>query len=252
MSHDLLPPPFLQAYCGPASRTCALNHFIIHLEATTFRHTPLNSPWTQAFGGFHRRYSNNSGLLRTPQRLVPPPSRRSDGGPHHRRAAPRHRAALLRGGRLPGAAPQGAGSQCEVLRPVGRAGGVSLTMHSRGYGKGCAPAQRSRPYHDVPHGPRRSPQSLMCTSQCELHRRRSSPLFHSSPSCTLPAPCNTFAHAPPPPGSFPGDVQLVQRIVSFLAAQPGGHVRLPSGTHLTPRLLQTLGLSGGGGYAAGP
>lgn len=50
---------------------------------------------------------------------------------------------------------------------------------------------------------------------------------------------------------FPGDVQLVQRIVSFLAAQPGGHVRLPSGTHLTPRLLQTLGLSGlgsGGGF----
>ncbi|EFJ41741.1 hypothetical protein VOLCADRAFT_84021 [Volvox carteri f. nagariensis] len=43
---------------------------------------------------------------------------------------------------------------------------------------------------------------------------------------------------------FPGDVELVGRIVRYLAAQPGGSVQLPSGTKLTPRLLQTLGLSG--------
>ncbi|GFR40817.1 hypothetical protein Agub_g1439 [Astrephomene gubernaculifera] len=50
---------------------------------------------------------------------------------------------------------------------------------------------------------------------------------------------------------FPGDVELVCRIVRYLAGQPGGRVDLPSGTHLTPRLLQTLGLSGlgsGGGF----
>jgi hypothetical protein len=39
-------------------------------------------------------------------------------------------------------------------------------------------------------------------------------------------------------------VALVQRIVRHLAAQPDGGARLPSGTLLTPRLLQTLGLSG--------
>jgi len=50
---------------------------------------------------------------------------------------------------------------------------------------------------------------------------------------------------------FPGDVAVVQRIVSYLAAQPEGGVRLPSGNLLTPRALQTLGLSGlgsGGGF----
>ena len=43
---------------------------------------------------------------------------------------------------------------------------------------------------------------------------------------------------------YPSDVPVVQRIVSFLAAQPGGGVVLPCGTLLTPRLFQTLGLSG--------
>jgi hypothetical protein len=43
---------------------------------------------------------------------------------------------------------------------------------------------------------------------------------------------------------FPGDVELVGRIVRYLAAQPGGGAPLPSGSLLTPRLLQTLGLSG--------
>ncbi|GLC38628.1 hypothetical protein PLESTB_000454000 [Pleodorina starrii] len=43
---------------------------------------------------------------------------------------------------------------------------------------------------------------------------------------------------------FPGDVDLVGRIVRYLAAQPGGGAQLPSGSLLTPRLLQTLGLSG--------
>jgi hypothetical protein len=43
---------------------------------------------------------------------------------------------------------------------------------------------------------------------------------------------------------FPGDVAVVQRIVNFLAAQPEGGLRLPSGTLLTPRALQLLGLSG--------
>eukprot|EP00798_Chlamydomonas_sp_ICE-L_P004099 gene4099-14200_t len=49
---------------------------------------------------------------------------------------------------------------------------------------------------------------------------------------------------------FPDDVALVQKIVSFLASQPDDGFRLPSGTLLTPRTLQTLGLSGlgsGGG-----
>jgi hypothetical protein len=43
---------------------------------------------------------------------------------------------------------------------------------------------------------------------------------------------------------FPEDVTVVQRIVSFLASQPEGGVRLPSGTLLTPRTFQLLGLSG--------
>jgi hypothetical protein len=43
---------------------------------------------------------------------------------------------------------------------------------------------------------------------------------------------------------FPEDVGTVQRIVSFLAAQPEGGVRLPSGSLLTPRMIQSLGLSG--------
>jgi len=50
---------------------------------------------------------------------------------------------------------------------------------------------------------------------------------------------------------FPEDVALVQRIVSYLASQPEGGLRLPSGTLLTPRAFQTLGLSGlgsGGGF----
>ncbi|KAG2483829.1 hypothetical protein HYH03_017352 [Edaphochlamys debaryana] len=43
---------------------------------------------------------------------------------------------------------------------------------------------------------------------------------------------------------FPGDVEVVQRIVRHLAAQPGGGEALPGGSLLTPRLFQTLGLSG--------
>lgn len=43
---------------------------------------------------------------------------------------------------------------------------------------------------------------------------------------------------------FPGDVARVQRIVQFLASQPGGGLQLPSGSRLTPRALQLLGLSG--------
>eukprot|EP00878_Enallax_costatus_P015140 GHUV01015852.1.p1 GENE.GHUV01015852.1~~GHUV01015852.1.p1 ORF type:complete len:348 (+),score=76.41 GHUV01015852.1:371-1414(+) len=50
---------------------------------------------------------------------------------------------------------------------------------------------------------------------------------------------------------FPHDVALVQRIVKFLAGQPEGGLRLASGTLLTPRTFQLLGLSGlgsGGGF----
>lgn len=50
---------------------------------------------------------------------------------------------------------------------------------------------------------------------------------------------------------FPGDVAVVQRIVNFLAAQPEGGLLLPSGSLLTPRAFQLLGLSGlgsGGGF----
>lgn len=43
---------------------------------------------------------------------------------------------------------------------------------------------------------------------------------------------------------FPADVSLVQRIVTYLAGQPEGGLRLASGTLLTPRAFQLLGLSG--------
>lgn len=43
---------------------------------------------------------------------------------------------------------------------------------------------------------------------------------------------------------FPDDVGVVQHIVTFLADQPEGGLRLPSGTLLTPRAFQVLGLSG--------
>lgn len=43
---------------------------------------------------------------------------------------------------------------------------------------------------------------------------------------------------------FPEDVGVAQRIVTFLADQPEGGLRLPSGTLLTPRAFQVLGLSG--------
>jgi len=43
---------------------------------------------------------------------------------------------------------------------------------------------------------------------------------------------------------FPGDVNLVQRIVAFLSSRPGGGAMLPSGSLLTPRALQLLGLNG--------
>jgi len=53
---------------------------------------------------------------------------------------------------------------------------------------------------------------------------------------------------------FPDDVGVVQRIVKFLAAQPGGGLKLPNGSRLTPRALQLLGLNGlgsGGGRGEG-
>ncbi|CAM8945294.1 unnamed protein product [Rhodiola kirilowii] len=43
---------------------------------------------------------------------------------------------------------------------------------------------------------------------------------------------------------FPQDIEVVQEIVNYLAASEGGGVPLPSGGLLTPRGLQTLGLSG--------
>lgn len=49
---------------------------------------------------------------------------------------------------------------------------------------------------------------------------------------------------------FPQDVEVVGRIVSFLAAQPGGGLELPSGSRLTPRAFQLLGLSGLGSGGA--
>jgi hypothetical protein len=45
-------------------------------------------------------------------------------------------------------------------------------------------------------------------------------------------------------------VALVQRIVRYLAAQPGGYAPLPGGGRLTPRALQLLGLSGLGSSGA--
>lgn len=42
---------------------------------------------------------------------------------------------------------------------------------------------------------------------------------------------------------FPGDVERVQYIVNYLAAQPGGCVMTPTGNHLRPRTFQLLGLS---------
>lgn len=46
---------------------------------------------------------------------------------------------------------------------------------------------------------------------------------------------------------FPSDAPIIHRIVKHLAAQPDGGVLLPSGSLLTPRYLQTIGLSGLGG-----
>ncbi|KAF7826103.1 Proline iminopeptidase [Senna tora] len=43
---------------------------------------------------------------------------------------------------------------------------------------------------------------------------------------------------------YPQDIKLVQELVSYLADKEGGGVMLPSGGILTPRGLQTLGLSG--------
>ncbi|XP_058737413.1 uncharacterized protein LOC131609657 isoform X1 [Vicia villosa] len=43
---------------------------------------------------------------------------------------------------------------------------------------------------------------------------------------------------------YPQDIKIVQELVSYLAEQEGGGVALPSGGILTPRGLQTLGLSG--------
>ncbi len=43
---------------------------------------------------------------------------------------------------------------------------------------------------------------------------------------------------------FPADVELVQRIVRYLGGQTGGGAELSSGSVLTPRALQLLGLSG--------
>lgn len=50
---------------------------------------------------------------------------------------------------------------------------------------------------------------------------------------------------------FPSDLSRVRRIVKFLAAQPGGGALLPSGTRLTPRAFQLLGLSGLGSSGEG-
>ncbi|CAL0304696.1 unnamed protein product [Lupinus luteus] len=48
---------------------------------------------------------------------------------------------------------------------------------------------------------------------------------------------------------YPEDVKIVQELVNYLAEQEGGGVALPSGGILTPRGLQTLGLSGLGSGA---
>lgn len=76
----------------------------------------------------------------------------------------------------------------------------------------------------------------------------------SSPPCVLARPEHVPLHQPnqtnpTPPGRFPSDVELVQRIVAYLLSKPDKGVTLPTGTFLTPRLLQTLGLAG---EACGP
>ncbi|RDX68228.1 Proline iminopeptidase, partial [Mucuna pruriens] len=48
---------------------------------------------------------------------------------------------------------------------------------------------------------------------------------------------------------FPQDIKIVQELVNYLAEKEGGGVALPSGGFLTPRGLQTLGLSGLGSRA---
>lgn len=48
---------------------------------------------------------------------------------------------------------------------------------------------------------------------------------------------------------FPQDIKIVQELVNYLAEKEGGGVALPSGGFLTPRGLQTLGLSGLGSSA---
>ncbi|XP_061360162.1 uncharacterized protein LOC133304183 isoform X2 [Gastrolobium bilobum] len=48
---------------------------------------------------------------------------------------------------------------------------------------------------------------------------------------------------------YPQDIKIVQELVNYLAEKEGGGVSLPSGGILTPRGLQTLGLSGLGSGA---
>ncbi|XP_027349480.1 uncharacterized protein LOC113861071 [Abrus precatorius] len=48
---------------------------------------------------------------------------------------------------------------------------------------------------------------------------------------------------------YPHDIKIVQELVNYLAEKEGGGVALPSGGILTPRGLQTLGLSGLGSGA---
>ncbi|KAJ1443524.1 Peptidase S33 [Sesbania bispinosa] len=48
---------------------------------------------------------------------------------------------------------------------------------------------------------------------------------------------------------YPQDIKIVQELVNYLAEKEGGGVALPSGGMLTPRGLQTLGLSGLGSGA---
>lgn len=43
---------------------------------------------------------------------------------------------------------------------------------------------------------------------------------------------------------FPGDVAKVQRIITYLAEQPDGGLRLANGDHLTPRFVMLLGCNG--------
>lgn len=179
------------------------------------------------------------------------PPRRPDGGADHRRPASRHQPALLRRDRVHGAAQASHRRQSQVLRQVRAAHVRALGCRAEGTTPECiCDAVQCSCMNVYVQGAvyTRPPGCAVCVWSL-THITNG----HISLSCRCLVPCSNLppvSHAPllptPPPTAcrFPNDVEQMQRIVKYLAEQPGGGATLPDGTLLTPRLLQTLGLSG--------